>query len=787
MSTQVAGSSAGAADHGSHGGRTIGDILLGRGVISEEQLGKALARQQKSGKPLGQILVEDSAITRMELASALAEQWGDVDSVADGWAPLSPAGGQQLPELPEMGMIDAATVFAFREAVDARLGAVEHSLQDVQWRDELIAGAQALAARLESVQGELQDLRGRDDSAFLTQLRDGITALSARLDGTVTEEVIAARLQEVSAVGRAAAERLDELEAQLGSLTSGLASLDGRGGDLASGVMALTERVEELAAGVAGAAEQSAARTDEIEASVLALAERAASSADQDAVADVTARLEELAARLATAATAASVDELRAAVGALAERETADEVSRKEVASLAERVADVRSLSETLQQRVHEAVTGSSSSAESVSRLGEAMIEVRSVVEQLEGREVSDGAAHERIDELTTRVESLGTLLSGDNEMASRIDEVATRLSALAALSERSGVETDLEAVRAQVKAIDSEVQSGAARLARVDEFAVRLGALETRTSEDPRVDELAARIDALAAAPVAAGGDDIEVLRQALADLATRVESLGTTENSGLGLRLDELAAKLDAVGAGAPQVDTAAFDALAARLEALLARVDDLAETQAAAPVDGAGAAADSVAFESFREEISTRVDEAQKLVSEVAGALAGWNEERVTLERRLDDAAARLEAAPAGEGAPTRTPRSVGEAVAAAGTDQEVERLRMTVERLMHDFTEHQRAVKAIASKDFASRMEELEERIRDVAAGGGGGGGGGGMSTAELAELRGELRSVVRRLDDADDSLRKQKDSVFDRIEKMMSSIDWRLQRLEAPAD
>ena len=34
--------------------QTVGDILLARGYISEDQLEQAIASQQRSGKPLGQ-------------------------------------------------------------------------------------------------------------------------------------------------------------------------------------------------------------------------------------------------------------------------------------------------------------------------------------------------------------------------------------------------------------------------------------------------------------------------------------------------------------------------------------------------------------------------------------------------------------------------------------------------------------------------------------------------------------------------------------------------------------
>ena len=43
--------------------QTVGDILLARGYIKQDQLDQAIGSQQQSGKPLGQVLVEAGAIT----------------------------------------------------------------------------------------------------------------------------------------------------------------------------------------------------------------------------------------------------------------------------------------------------------------------------------------------------------------------------------------------------------------------------------------------------------------------------------------------------------------------------------------------------------------------------------------------------------------------------------------------------------------------------------------------------------------------------------------------------
>jgi hypothetical protein len=122
-------------------------------------------------------------------------------------------------------------------------------------------------------------------------------------------------------------------------------------------------------------------------------------------------------------------------------------------------------------------------------------------------------------------------------------------------------------------------------------------------------------------------------------------------------------------------------------------------------------------------------------------------------------------------AGDGAPR-----------AAGETHDVERLRMMVERLMHDFADHRRAVSsALSSREFTALLEELAARVDELQEGGvvaapGGAGPAGG---------RAEVRELTRRLDDVEESVRESRDGVFQRLERMMGTIDWRLQRLEHP--
>jgi type IV pilus assembly protein PilB len=55
---------------------SLGQILLDEGLVSREQLDKAIHTQQRSGGHLGRILVEQGVLTDQQLARVLALQWG---------------------------------------------------------------------------------------------------------------------------------------------------------------------------------------------------------------------------------------------------------------------------------------------------------------------------------------------------------------------------------------------------------------------------------------------------------------------------------------------------------------------------------------------------------------------------------------------------------------------------------------------------------------------------------------------------------------------------------------
>lgn len=64
--------------------RRLGDIVVERGLITNEQLQQALDHQRQMGGKLGEILVELGLLTRMALAGVLSEQWDQLRLTQSG-------------------------------------------------------------------------------------------------------------------------------------------------------------------------------------------------------------------------------------------------------------------------------------------------------------------------------------------------------------------------------------------------------------------------------------------------------------------------------------------------------------------------------------------------------------------------------------------------------------------------------------------------------------------------------------------------------------------------------
>src|SRR5689334_25401417 len=64
--------------------RRLGEIVVERGLITNEQLQQALDHQRLTGGKLGETLVELGMLTRMALAGVLSEQWDQLRLTQSG-------------------------------------------------------------------------------------------------------------------------------------------------------------------------------------------------------------------------------------------------------------------------------------------------------------------------------------------------------------------------------------------------------------------------------------------------------------------------------------------------------------------------------------------------------------------------------------------------------------------------------------------------------------------------------------------------------------------------------
>ena len=123
-----------------------------------------------------------------------------------------------------------------------------------------------------------------------------------------------------------------------------------------------------------------------------------------------------------------------------------------------------------------------------------------------------------------------------------------------------------------------------------------------------------------------------------------------------------------------------------------------------------------------------------------------------------------------------------------------EQEVERVLMAVERLGLHLSEHDRALAELMSRRGSSKVEELAARIDELETYGVGAGAvvastdGTGIpatvSMAETRDLRGELRSLTRQVTELEDSSKADREKFLTQLERMASSIDWRIRRIES---
>ena len=59
--------------------RLIGAIFVEKGLVTPDQLERAMQIQAETGDRLGEVIVAEFGVARLELASVLAEQWAEFE------------------------------------------------------------------------------------------------------------------------------------------------------------------------------------------------------------------------------------------------------------------------------------------------------------------------------------------------------------------------------------------------------------------------------------------------------------------------------------------------------------------------------------------------------------------------------------------------------------------------------------------------------------------------------------------------------------------------------------
>lgn len=122
--------------------RRLGDIVVERGLITNDQLQQALDHQRQTGGKLGEILVELGLLTRMALAGVLSEQWDQLRLTQSGRKTAETAARRTT-----VAAAPTAVEIALRERLEALTAELAKRDERIVQQDATIA---ALLRRLSS-------------------------------------------------------------------------------------------------------------------------------------------------------------------------------------------------------------------------------------------------------------------------------------------------------------------------------------------------------------------------------------------------------------------------------------------------------------------------------------------------------------------------------------------------------------------------------------------------------------------------------------------------------------
>ena len=724
--------------------RPIGEIFVELGFVTDDQLDAALVVQGETGARIGEVLVEQGSLSRLDLASALAEQWSALQKLR----PPTPAPDPQpwqngVPVLQSSPPENAAEV----AAIEGRLRVVERAAAATPWQSELDAVRTKLE-ELGSLSSTAEALAALQEQVHrLETLPDRVGELA---DLGVEIETLAARLDDLAGVAELQ-ERLDAVAGQAEVAQTKIAGLSRRVDDLAE----LTNRIDAVAASVPGENV-----IEELRSAVADLSSRPAEADPGDQRADIaslTARIDRYGARVENVAST-PVPDLTLRIGELESRIEAVQAS----------VPDTPT---ELLARLDRLEAKGRSEDNDLVRLTTELDAMRSLTErrfeELAGREPDVTP----VDELRVRVDQLATRepdQAGFDALRARVDELAaadTRGDETSSLEARLGELEDRLAAATPLAELRDEIRRVAESTAfeRASLEQTLLARVEELTATVPREDELTdvrRRLDEIAAQPVI-----VAELKSRVDALAGRIEGLTIVEAAVSELRVT--AEESDEARVGGAIATGARLAGIEAALEAVTgldARVFERIEHS-----DSGQAAA--------RDEL------AERLAAVVEAARQEGEARAVALSSHFDDAAAE-----------TRRELGVRDDVHAARLDEAVDAVRSELhgrdgdlaEQLaaqaretvalqarvdeLHDLRAEDRAAAELAVGQLAARLDD--HALRSAAA-----------ALAVEKSVREELDGVTARLEEQDAQGIEAREQLRGELERVGSSIGWRLERIE----
>ena len=745
--------------------RLIGAIFLERGLVTADQLKAALAMQKETKEHLGEILVQHFGVSRIELASVLAEQWADLERANAGPAG---AGGGAVPQAPPVQLVEPVDDAPDVEPVDdeEEVERERRPLGEILVEQALVTDDEldrALQAQRESGEklGEILVSQGSitrlqlasalaDQWTALRKIRPpssprasrphpaGAPADASSADVDRLREAVAALEQRLRAAESLAAREpwREEINTATDGLQQTVAALEGRldaveTRDEPEALAEVRTTLDELAGRVETLADSGPAVDKDVLRRVESAAEaaEAARSGLGGAFESLSLRLSDVEARVHDRS---DIAELKAELEALAQRLPEPGAEERGSSDLDALRDEVQRLLDEVHRR-SEAPAGDAKLAERVEALAGQVDELAGTVRGAEGGKKSSA-------EVKVLKEALASL-------GASVQELAT--DSKLGLEDLRGVVAELQARPAESDLAERLSRYGAGS-DHIDELKERLSEVEGRLAE---LAQLRGAVEELAARPV---GDPI---------LAERVDVLAREleESSGLPGRLEALRSQVEELAAAVGDVAEVrrTVETFAERAWAPAEDVSDLRSE-----VSALGSRFDAFARHSTEVATYEQVEDLAARLRELEAVSS--HEEVVELRRELSALGQRLDL--------------LAESPSQAILPEQIEALETRLASL----------AEATASKDelerFAGRidtvedtgagLDELRRELEALSA-------TIGAPSEDLSRLRAEVAALGRRLDALAD---RASDAVPpERFEDLSSRVGSELDRLRRTLD